>query len=214
MTVFRQPRSAIYRFDFWFRKQRYVGSTGERSEEAAKAFEEVVKRELRMEAAGLIPHRLLKGVDRRHTETIDGAVHVVSEAGARIYAEHARDLYAGLLMMPARGVIGTVYFIGHRTDGPVKIGYTAAGRLRQRLAGIQTGNPTELDVLLQIPGTVHTERRLHEAFAESRLEGEWFTRDARLIAFIDAVATGGNSGGSQIQTTSETLNISQADAAE
>lgn len=42
-----------------------------------------------------------------------------------------------------------------------------------RVAGM-IGDPTQLDVLLSLPGDVTLERSLHATFGDRRIEGEWF----------------------------------------
>jgi hypothetical protein len=46
---------------------------------------------------------------------------------------------------------GFVYFLGHASTGPVKVGFTSKMDVKSRLRQLQTGNPERLDVL----GTVH-----------------------------------------------------------
>ena len=68
-----------------------------------------------------------------------------------------------------------VYFI---TDGNyVKIGKT--NNLKNRLSGIQTGNPNELKVLFTVPCKSETvsydiETRLHNIYHDYHMNGEWY----------------------------------------
>lgn len=71
---------------------------------------------------------------------------------------------------------GSVYAIGEKPGGPVKIGYAASPA--QRLAELQTGNHLDLRVLASFPGTLEDEAALHRRFAILRIRGEWFM-DAR-----------------------------------
>ncbi|MFI1583294.1 GIY-YIG nuclease family protein [Embleya sp. NPDC020630] len=78
---------------------------------------------------------------------------------------------------------GLVYFV--RTDRRIKIGFTTD--LRRRLAQSAPG-----EVLHTEPGSIADERRLHAAFQDLRLRGEWFRADPRLldhIATLKAKAT-------------------------
>lgn len=76
-----------------------------------------------------------------------------------------------------------VYFIQQGNDGPIKIGYAAD--VEKRLATLQVGNPTPLNLLGVHKGTMKTEKELHKRFAEHRLSGEWFvpTPEIYNIAF-------------------------------
>ncbi|MFZ3497146.1 GIY-YIG nuclease family protein [Streptomyces sp. 5.8] len=67
----------------------------------------------------------------------------------------------------------SVYLIGPRTRGPVKIGYTAR-RPEDRLKVLQTGHPEKLHVLWSTPGTELLEAALHSRFHLYRVQGEWF----------------------------------------
>jgi len=80
-----------------------------------------------------------------------------------------------------------VYFIQEGTDGPIKIGYTAANP-KGRLAALQTGNAKPLRVVTWAPGTTQDERDLHERFKHLRMQGEWFQPAADLVAFVHGVA--------------------------
>ena len=75
-----------------------------------------------------------------------------------------------------------VYFVTDGTDA-IKIG--VAKNLTNRLAGIQTGNPRKVSVLYAIEciseGHAHRlETLLHDAYAQYRLQGEWFLINDRL----------------------------------
>lgn len=76
-----------------------------------------------------------------------------------------------------------VYFIQAADSGPIKIGFTT-GDPRSRMASLQTGNPHPLRLLVVVPGTPEDEGSLHERFAQSRMQGEWFAPSPILIAFI------------------------------
>lgn len=85
---------------------------------------------------------------------------------------------------PPRGR-NVIYFISCApADFPIKIGITSS--LPSRILALSTALPYALQVLHTFPGRVDDERRLHLAFASSRLEGEWFSRTPGLMAWIEA----------------------------
>lgn len=82
-----------------------------------------------------------------------------------------------------RGTVGCyVYFVSDQQF--VKIG--VAENPKDRLGGIQTGNPRECSLLYLIPldsksSALSLESFLHEAYARYRMQGEWFD----LIGYIN-----------------------------
>lgn len=83
---------------------------------------------------------------------------------------------------------GYIYFIGHRSFGPVKIGWSKKNP-RGRLVDFQIGNPLELVILWTMPGSLADEDRLQRSMAHYRVRGEWFKREATdaLLAAYGAV---------------------------
>lgn len=79
---------------------------------------------------------------------------------------------------------GVIYFI-EAGDGPIKIGFTS-GSATNRMAALQTGNPSVLRLRAAIRGTVADERRWHRQLDASRLNGEWFEPDATTTALRTA----------------------------
>lgn len=77
-----------------------------------------------------------------------------------------------------RAVLGQVYFI---TDGEfIKIGFST--NPEDRLRSIQTGYSRPLSLLGVIHHqTQHDERIYHVAFKESRVRGEWFRFDEKIV---------------------------------
>lgn len=77
---------------------------------------------------------------------------------------------------------GHVYFL--RSDDHIKIGYATdvAARIRE----LQCGNPTTLALIGAIPAKPADERALHRRFNTDRVQGEWFRRSDKLLAFIEA----------------------------
>lgn len=65
---------------------------------------------------------------------------------------------------------GFVYFL--RGGDHVKIGHSRD--VEKRRAELQTGNPYQLELLAQVPGSPVDERALHKRFAAERVAGEWF----------------------------------------
>lgn len=66
---------------------------------------------------------------------------------------------------------GYVYFL--RSGGAVKIGFST--RPIDRMEALLTGMPGSVDLFITLPRRMIDERRLHAAFAEHRLNVEWFT---------------------------------------
>lgn len=101
--------------------------------------------------------------------------------------EGCTDEVAFRLYEGARGSSSDqVYFVQACDGGPIKIGHSRA--VASRLVSLQSSSPARLRLLVQLPGGEQLERFFHEAFAEFRLHGEWFSPDpcvTRVIA--DAV---------------------------
>lgn len=74
-----------------------------------------------------------------------------------------------------------VYFIGGE-EGAIKIG-VSIGPL-ERLATMQMGSPIPLRILALTTGGYAVEREYHARFEDFRSHGEWFHRDAKLLAEI------------------------------
>lgn len=75
-----------------------------------------------------------------------------------------------------------VYFIQAGVNGPIKIGY--AFDPRKRMIGLQIAHWEKLLLLGVIPGSEIQEHRLHRAFKEDHLRGEWFRASDTLLNFI------------------------------
>jgi hypothetical protein len=79
-----------------------------------------------------------------------------------------------------------VYFVQAGSScGPIKIGFS--DDVGKRVAGLQTGNPELLTLLLVVPGTMETESSLHNRFASARIRqsGEWFRPTRQLLEFVN-----------------------------
>lgn len=67
----------------------------------------------------------------------------------------------------------SVYFIQSDRGGPVKIGRSK--KPKQRVKGVQTGNPYKLVIrLLIINAGGRLEKKLHKLFQANNIRGEWF----------------------------------------
>jgi hypothetical protein len=80
--------------------------------------------------------------------------------------------------------IGFIYFIGSSRSQAIKIGFSAKYPTA-RLETLQISSPHKLKLLAVIRGNMRREKKLHEMFAESRLEGEWFKSTPELRRFIN-----------------------------
>lgn len=81
---------------------------------------------------------------------------------------------------------GTIYFIGCTETMRVKIGFTR-GKTKVRLAALQTGSPTQLCVMAEMPGSLQQERDLHQKFADTCVRGEWFEMNEELFEHLTLV---------------------------
>lgn len=79
-----------------------------------------------------------------------------------------------------------IYFLQQGKYGPIKIGYSSrGGAIRKQ--GLQTGNPTPLVLLAEIPGTKDDEGRLQNRFDFCNVQGtkEWFYPVRELLEYIE-----------------------------
>jgi hypothetical protein len=74
----------------------------------------------------------------------------------------------------AEAPLGVVYFVQGEAGGPIKIGWSGAGEIKDRLHSIQVGYPYRLVVRRTIVGDRAKEAAYHRRFAAYRLNGEWF----------------------------------------
>lgn len=81
-----------------------------------------------------------------------------------------------------------VYFVQEdRPLGAVKIGASSAWQLKERLRGLQIGNPARLKLRRMVAGDYATEAALHSYFASLWIRGEWFRPDDELARVARAV---------------------------
>jgi len=82
---------------------------------------------------------------------------------------------------------GYVYFIRASMTRYVKIGFSK--NPAKRLKAIQTSSPDTVELLVAVPGTMQDERALHRAYADRRIEGEWFDPSPHMQNFINHAST-------------------------
>ncbi|MEK6664225.1 MAG: GIY-YIG nuclease family protein [Pseudomonadota bacterium] len=92
-------------------------------------------------------------------------------------------------------IYGVVYFIGARTSGPVKVGFTTDRFVSSRLSNLQTGSHEELVVLGQVEAGPTVERAIHNLLSSHAVRGEWFEREPALAVYarLNDTATHGHS---------------------
>lgn len=76
-----------------------------------------------------------------------------------------------------------IYFIQDSRTLEIKIGFTEQNVL-VRLATLQTGTASKLEVLACVPGEVTDETALHVKFASDRVSGEWFRPSPALLRHL------------------------------
>ncbi|MGE0714821.1 MAG: GIY-YIG nuclease family protein [Alphaproteobacteria bacterium] len=74
-----------------------------------------------------------------------------------------------------------IYFV-QAASGPIKVGFSH--RPYARFGALRAGNAERLTMLGCMPGTLRDEAELHDRFAASRVNGEWFRPDDALVKFI------------------------------
>ena len=84
-----------------------------------------------------------------------------------------------------------IYFIQGINGGPIKIGYTENG-IKNRIMALQVGFPYKLEIVCLINGGKAKERRIHNTFISSRLQGEWFSPDNKILYYIDYLHSHGH----------------------
>lgn len=115
-------------------------------------------------------------------------------SGEELIARGLATLQGGVLpgrLVEVGAAVGVVYAVQADAASPVKIGYSTAGGMDDRLAGLQTGNPLRLSIIAHAPGYLSHERRAHKALKNDRLLGEWFGWSPRVAAFVKALRLDG-----------------------
>lgn len=104
----------------------------------------------------------------------EGRLHIYVIAGKTMTTlRHLREMTPGAVIPPPVEGKGYLYVVGF---GPyVKIGRSrSAEGLQRRINALRTSAPETLVVYAFLTGTGWDERKLHQRFAKSRLQGEWF----------------------------------------
>jgi len=77
-----------------------------------------------------------------------------------------------------------LYFLQAKSSKLVKIGH--AKQVRKRVNNIQVASPEPLELLGVCEGGPDDEARLHQKWAKSRVNGEWFRPVKSLMNFIES----------------------------
>lgn len=80
-----------------------------------------------------------------------------------------------------RGRRGLIYFL--QVGDKVKIGFTQD--VERRISELQVASPFNLKLLVTIPGSLVTERRLQKRFMALRVAREWFRYEPPIIGFVE-----------------------------
>lgn len=81
-----------------------------------------------------------------------------------------------------------VYFLQQIIGGPVKIGVSYD--VERRLDTLAVWSPHPLKLLAAAPGDKYLERNVQDCFADCHYHNEWFHPNPRLMAAIEAIASG------------------------
>lgn len=76
-----------------------------------------------------------------------------------------------------------VYFVKDTLNGNIKIGYSST--LRTRIAGIKSGDGSNIELLFIIHGDKDTENYYHTKFYHDHIIGDWFRPSEDLMKFIN-----------------------------
>lgn len=148
------------------------------------------------------PHVTANGSSRRPENGVsnlsDADEQLVMDEGFRqsclaiqeIIGSHLRDK---AFLIPPRNIQALrdgksyVYFIGG-DETPIKIGFSS--QPYERLTILQTAHWCKLSILAKIEGDLSLEKHFHARFAAYRLCGEWFAREAEILAEIERINQG------------------------
>ena len=79
-----------------------------------------------------------------------------------------------------------VYFV--KCGSSVKVGYSrSVGSAWERMKNMQTGNPTELEMVKVVLGGLTEERKIHRLFETYLIRGEWYKFDPMVETIINAL---------------------------
>lgn len=82
----------------------------------------------------------------------------------------------------------SIYFAQRDRDGAIKIGWSSD--VIRRMHEAKRDEKCAIVLLAVVPGDKPVEIELHARFAAHRLDGEWFTPAAEILAFIDSLSPG------------------------
>lgn len=81
-----------------------------------------------------------------------------------------------------------IYFVQQGNSGPIKVGFVDASGpvrgMRERLSGLQVGNPNPLVCLATIEGSEAEEEALQSRLKPWHIRGEWFQPAPKLLSLI------------------------------
>jgi len=84
-----------------------------------------------------------------------------------------------------------IYLLEAPSLGLVKIG--TATNVKQRIAGLRTMLPIDVELVAVFDGGLAEERQLHQRFAQHRVRGEWFASEPVKAALCSEAVGGGAS---------------------
>ncbi len=76
-------------------------------------------------------------------------------------------------------------YVAEREDGAIKIGWSSD--VMRRIQEMRKDSTAAVQLLACFPGDKPDELRLHDRFAASRIEFEWYRPDEEVQAFIDGL---------------------------
>lgn len=121
-----------------------------------------------------------KGVENTLRERERTKAWRQSEEGRRATRMHARKSHRKGILEAAKVSDKHTYLVA---DGDcVKVGLFTEGRLADRLAQLQTGNPRKLKVLAIFESNI--EKLCHYEFEHLNVLNEWFKFDLELVTFF------------------------------
>lgn len=157
-----------------------------------------------LERKGRKPLRESTGVPRLHS--FPAQVKELRRQAEAIYLSRMNELLrADLLEAPtvmpplrspverrglSRSANGWCYVYFVQRGDQIKVG--SAVEIPSRMKTLQTAHSAPLTLLAAVPGHVLIEKAIHRKFGHLRKSGEWFSADAELLAFIDALRSGAN----------------------
>jgi excisionase family DNA binding protein len=92
----------------------------------------------------------------------------------------------------AEETLGVIYCLQAAEGTPVKIGFSRAAEIQQRIRALQTGSPYPLRLLGSVPAFALQELSAHVVLRDHRLSGEWFEWSEPVRQFVAAIQSGLN----------------------